>query len=89
MGPLVTLQGGSAACSVYDNLFNPLFPTRAPFNNGFFHICPNMKNGFQYTRCFFEDFRSNEDAKFDKFGTNVKLFARQINCREVDRNEKH
>ena len=52
MGPLVTPQGGSAACSVYDTLFN-LFIYALLLTTVFFHICLNMKNGFQYARSFF------------------------------------
>ena len=52
MGPLVTPQGGFAACSVYDTLFN-LFLFALLLTAGFFHICPNMKNGFRYARSLF------------------------------------
>ena len=52
IGPLVTLQGGSAACSVHDTLFN-LFLIALLLTTGFFHICPNMKNGFRFARSLF------------------------------------
>ena len=41
MGPSATLQGGSAACSVYDILFD-FFRLALLLTMGSFHICPNM-----------------------------------------------
>ena len=44
MGLLVTLQGGFAACSVYNTLF---FPDPPFLTTGSFYICPNMMHMMQ------------------------------------------